>query len=82
LIAPYKKSYKFTKLKHNKKQPVYGQTSNYKNNCKAKDKIKELNINDKLKFQLLNILSEFDTKFEELLQINDNNTTSQDEYSE
>jgi len=80
LIAPYKKSYKSTKLKHNKKQLVYGQTSNYKNNCE--DKIKELNINDKLKFQLLNILSEFDTKSEELLQIDDNNTTSQDEYSE
>jgi hypothetical protein len=82
LVAPYKKLYKSTKFKHNKKQPVYGQTSNYKNNCKVKDKIKEFNINDKLKFQLLNILSESDTKSEELLQIDDNNTTSQDEYSE
>lgn len=45
----------------------YGQTDHYKNNCKVKDKIKELNIDDKLKSQLLNILSEFDTEFEELL---------------
>jgi hypothetical protein len=81
LIAPYKKSYKSTNFKHNRKQPIrykYGQISHYKNNCKVKVKIKELNINDKLKSQLLNILSESnDTESEKLLQINDNNTTSQ-----
>jgi hypothetical protein len=79
------KSFRPNKFKHNKKQPVCykcGQTGHYKNNCKVKDKIKELNIDDKLKSQLLNILSESDTESEELLQIDDNNTTSQDEYSD
>jgi hypothetical protein len=57
-----------------------GQTSHYKNNCKVKDKIKELNIDDKLKSQLLNILSESDTESKELLQIDNNDTTSQEEY--
>jgi hypothetical protein len=62
----YKESYKFTKnsTKFKHKQLVYGQISHYKNNCKIKDKIKELNINDKLKSQLLNILSESDIKSE------------------
>jgi len=67
------------------KQPVCykcEQTGHYKNNCKVKDKIKELNIDDKLKSQLLNILSESDTESEELLQIDDNDTTSQEEYSD
>jgi hypothetical protein len=80
------KSFRPNKFKHNKKQPVCykcGQTGHYKNNCKVKDKIKELNIDDKLKSQLLNILSESDTESEELLQIDDKNTTSQDdEYSD
>jgi hypothetical protein len=74
LIAPYKKSYKSTNFKHNRKQPVcykYGQISHYKYNCKVKVKIKKLNIDD--------ILSESDTKSEELLQIDDNNTTSKDD---
>jgi hypothetical protein len=76
------KSFRSNKFKHNKKQHVCykcGQTGHYKNNCKVKDKIKELNIDDKLKSQLLNILSESDTESEELLQIDDNNTTSQDD---
>jgi hypothetical protein len=68
------------------KQPVCykcEQTGHYKNNCKVKDKIKELDIDDKLKSQLLNILSEeYDTESEELLQIDDNDTTSQEEYSD
>jgi hypothetical protein len=79
------KSFRPNKFKHNKKQLVCykcGQTGHYKNNCKVKDKIKELNINDKLKSQLLNILSKSDTESEELLQIDDNNTTSQDKYSD
>jgi hypothetical protein len=42
----------------------------------VKDKIKELNIDDKLKSQLLNILFESDTYSEELLQIDNNDTTS------
>lgn len=41
-----------------------------------KEKIKELNSNDKLKSQLLNILFESDTYSEELLQIDDNDTIS------
>jgi len=59
-----------------------GQSGHYKNNYKVKDKIKELDIYDKLKSQLLNILSESDTESEELLQIDDNDTTSQEEYSD
>lgn len=88
---PYKKYYESkssnnfrpNKFRHDKKHVSYkcGQTGHYKNNCKVKDKIKELNIDDKLKSQLLNILSESDTESEELLQIDDNNSTSQDEYS-
>jgi hypothetical protein len=82
------KSFQPNKFKYNKNQHVCykcGQTGNYKNNCKVKNKIKELNINDKFKFkfQLLNELSEFGTESEELLQIDDNNITSQDdEYSD
>jgi len=79
------KKFRSNKFKHNKKQPVCykcGQTGHYKNNCKIKDKIKELNIDDKLKSQLLNILSESVTESEELLQIDDNDTTSQEEYSD
>jgi hypothetical protein len=57
-----------------------GQTGYYKNNCKVKDKNKELNIDDKLKSQLLNILFESDKKSKKLLQIDDNDITSQEEY--
>jgi hypothetical protein len=97
LYKPYTKTYKKNyksknyktfrpnKLKHNKKQPICfkrGKTGHYQSNCRVKDKIEELDIDDKSKSQLLNILSESDTESEKLLQINENDTTSQEEYSD
>jgi hypothetical protein len=71
------RSYKLYKTKSSKNLYYkFGQISYY-NNCKIKDKIIRLNI----RFQLLNILFEFDTRSEKLLQIDNNNIISQkDEY--
>jgi hypothetical protein len=69
------RSYKPYKTKSSKTLHYkFGQISHYK----IKDKIIKLNI----RFQLLNILFETDTRSEELLQIDNNNIISQnDEYS-
>jgi hypothetical protein len=69
------RSYKSYKAKSSKTLHYkFGQISHYK----IKDKIIKLNI----RFQLLNILFETDTRSEELLQIENNNIISQkDEYS-
>ena len=48
------------KKKTDKKKPVCykcGKVGHYKNNCKVKNKINELNINEELKNKLLSILS-------------------------